>query len=187
MESMDLTIKGSIMLMHNGQLADPANPHSKAVSMAVKVARQKKTDVAHEAVARAEFEGGLYLDDKGQPCIPGEMLEAVIVEGAKTIKQGNPAKAGIIVEGNYPLQYKGPRDVDGLWEAGFYKKTSAKIGRMRVMRTRPMFIDWSLSFRIHYNPSTVSKASVRDFVERAGAEKGLGDWRPRYGRFEIVK
>lgn len=173
------------MLMHNGQLVDPTNEHAIALSDAAKVAKKQKTRAAFDALNKIEFMGSLYVDEKGHPCVPGEMLEALTVEGAKRTKQGKEAKAGIIVDGNFPLIYKGPRDADGLWNAKFYKRGPARIGQQRVIRTRPMFMTWGLKFKIHYNPDLVDRRTVLRFVEKAGAEVGLGDWRPRFGRFTV--
>jgi hypothetical protein len=173
------------LLMHNGQLADPMNDHSRAVSDAVKAAKKSKTPTAWEAAYRAEFLGGLYLDENLEPCLPGEMLEAVIIEGAKKTKQGRETTAAIIVDGNFPLLYKGPRKADQLWKEKFYKTASAKVGKNRVMRTRPMFQSWSCEFLIHFNPSLVDRKDLIRFLAKAGAEVGVGDFRPRYGRFVV--
>ena len=187
MEKMTITIRGTApLLMHNGQLCDPTNEHARAVAAAVKIAKAKKTDAAHEQVYKAEFLGGLYLDENLEPCIPGEMLEAMLCDGAKVTKQGKEVKAGLIVDGNFPLEYKGPRDGEGLWAAKFFKTVGARIGKVRVMRTRPCFTGWSCTFDVHYNPTLINPASLRQFAVKAGEEKGIGDNRPRYGRFEVL-
>lgn len=187
METQTVTIKGICpMLMHNGQLADPLNEHSQAVSDAVKSAKKSKTEAAWHAAYKAEFMGGLYLGDDGRPCLPGELLESVIVEGAKRSKQGKEVRAGVIVDGNFALEYKGPKTADELWDKKFYKTASAKVGKNRVMRTRPMFSEWACTFTVHYNPTLVSKRDLLKFIEKAGAEVGVGDFRPRYGRFEVI-
>jgi hypothetical protein len=176
----------SPLIMHSGQLADPLNEAATAVSDAVKVAKKNKTKVAWLAAYKAEFTGGLCLDENLEPCVPGEYIEAVIREGAKKTKQGKQVKAGIIVDGNFPLLYKGPRTVDALWDAKFYKTVSAKVGQNRVMRTRPIFSEWGCRFEVHFNDQLLSAKDLASFLDVAGREVGLGDWRPRYGRFEVV-
>jgi len=37
-----------------------------------------------------------------------------------------------------------------------------------------------------YNPDIINADDVNLWMEIAGAEVGLMDWRPKYGRFEIV-
>jgi len=173
------------MLMHNGRLANPLDEHSIAVSDAVKAAKKGKTRKAWDEAYYAEFLGGLYFDEVNGPCLPGELLEAVIVEGAKRTKQGKQAKAAIIVDGNFALAYKGPRNPEGMWKAKLYRTQSVKVIQSRVMRTRPCFEDWACEFDVDYNPQLVSKKDITAFLSTAGREVGLGDRRPRYGRFEV--
>jgi hypothetical protein len=188
MEKVQVTIRSLVpMLMHNGQLADPLCEHASTISDAVKSAKKNKTRAAWMAAYQAEFAGGLYLDEDMSPCLPGEVIEAALVEAAKKTKQGKQVKAGVFVDGNFPLQYKGPRDVAGLWDAKFYKTQSARVGQNRIMRTRPMFTDWACTFVVHYNEQLLSKKDILSFVDLCGREIGVGYFRPRYGRFEVVK
>lgn len=174
----------SPLLMHNGQLSDPLSPFSR--SLAEVHSKRKKTDADHLELARREYYGGLYMSN-GAPCIPGEMLEAMMIGGAKKEKMGNQAKAGIIVEGNPALEYEGPKDPKDLWEdPRFQLRTSARVGMARVQRTRPRFDDWALSFEVKFLPSLINAKSVRSFLVVAGEQIGIGDWRPRFGRFEVA-
>jgi hypothetical protein len=43
--------------------------------------KRAKTDADFEELARLEFLGGLYLHN-GEPCLPGEVIEAALVEAA---------------------------------------------------------------------------------------------------------
>ena len=188
MKTITLKIRGmSPLLMHSGQLADPMSEAARTLSEAVKVAKKNKTDKSYEKMAEAEFMGSLYLDEKLEPCITGEMLEAMICEAARKFKQGKEVKAAVIVDGLFPLAYKGPRDPETLWKTGAYRKTmGVRIGKSRVMRTRPMFTGWAVEFTVHYLEELLSERDIIKFVEKAGAEVGLGDYRPRYGRFEVA-
>ena len=189
METMTLKIKGlTPLLMHNGQLCDPMNEHTKAMSAAVKDAKKSKTEAAWKAAYRAEFMGGLYLDAKGEPCLTSDMIDSMIVEGARKTRQGKDAEISISsVPGTFALIYKGPRDPDKLWKSGAYHKVcGAKIGKARVMRCRPMFVDWSVVIDLMYDTDLVNPKDVLKFVEKAGMQVGIADWRPKYGRFEVV-
>ncbi len=172
------------LILHNGQTADPLNQHSK--SIAEITGKRKKTDADHREVARREWFAGLYLYN-GEPCIPFQILEATLIEGAKKHKRGPAAKAGLIVELHAPLEYDGPRKPDELWEdERFRLRVSAKIGTSRVMRTRPMFPQWSAMLAIQYLPDLLNPAEVLNFLVTAGVQIGLGDWRPRFGRFNVA-
>ncbi len=171
------------LLMHNGQLADPLNPHSR--SIAEITSKRKKTDSDHVEMARREFFGGLYISG-GRPCIPSEMLEAVIVKGAMKEKRGPAAKAGILVEHHAILEYDGPSDPKELWQdERFRLRVAAKVGTAKVMRTRPRFDGWTANIEIGFLPGLLNGREVRSFLVTAGEQIGVGDWRPRFGRFSV--
>jgi hypothetical protein len=188
LESVTIAIEGvAPLLMHNGQLADPMNEHTRNLKDAIKKAKKTKTDAAFAAAYKTEFLGGLYLDENKEPCLPGEVIEATIIEGAKKSKQGKDAKAGLMVEGLFPLKYKGPRDVEALWEKKFFKTCGVRVGQSRIMRTRPLFpTGWSCDFLVHYNSTLINRKDLLKYVEEAGNEVGIGDFRPRFGRFIVV-
>jgi hypothetical protein len=172
------------LLMHNGQLVDPLNRHSQSIAQITK--KKKKTDADHREVSRREFFGSLYLDADGGPCIPSEMQEAAIVRGAMKEKRGPAAKAGILVEDNARLDYHGPRDPHELWkDEQFHLRVPARVGAQKVMRTRPHFSEWASTFVIKYIPTLLNAAEVRSFLVAAGEQIGIGDWRPRFGRFRV--
>jgi hypothetical protein len=173
--------------MHNGQLADPLNYFTKEMK---KVSgKRAKTEADFEQMARIEFLGGLYLAD-GEPCIPGELIEAAFTEAARKRKRGQQAKAGILADGMFPLMYDGPRKPEELWQnEAFRLTTGVKVQRNRIMRTRPLFREWVADIHIDYQPSILNKSEVMDVAALMGAEVGLGDWRPKFGRFraEVVQ
>ena len=177
----------SPLLLHNGQLADPLNHEAKKIKELT--GKRKKTDADYEELARREWYGSLYLDEKKQPCIPGEVVEGVLVSGAKKLKMGQQAKAGTYCVGNYPIQNGGAdlSNIDKLWESGKYKKTvKAKVGAGSVMRTRPVFdLPWSVEAEITYDPAIVNESQVVEFLTADG--NAIGDWRPKFGRFKAEK
>jgi hypothetical protein len=183
-QSLQFRIIGAApLLMHNGQLIDPLNPHSR--SIAAVTGKRNKTEADHEEVGRREFFGGLYISD-GAPCLPAEMLEAALARGAAKQKRGPAARAGLLVEHNAALDYHGPREPQALWEdARFRLRVAARVGTAKVMRTRPRFDGWSASVEIRFLPSLLNAAEVRAFLVTAGEQIGLGDWRPRFGRFAV--
>jgi hypothetical protein len=173
------------LLMHNGQTADPLNPHSRAIAEIT--SKRKKTEADHAEIARREWYAGLYLHGS-QPCIPAEAIEAALVKGAMKEKQGPAAKAGLIVEDNCRLLYKGPRDPDELWQNETFRlRVPAKVGTARVIRTRPIFREWSAELVVKFLPSLLNEKDIRSFLVTAGEQIGLLDWRPRFGRFSVSK
>lgn len=173
----------SPFLMHNGQLADPLNPHSR--SIAEVTGKRKKTDADHVEMGRREFFGSLYLTG-GEPCIPAEMLEAALIKGAMKEKRGPQAKAGVLVEKNAVLEYDGPRDPKALWDdARFRFRVAVKVAQAKVMRTRPRFDGWAAEVGIKFLPALLNERELRSFLVTSGEQIGIGDWRPRFGRFVV--
>jgi hypothetical protein len=173
----------SPLIMHNGQLADPLNPLAKAMKQLS--GKRDKTDADLAELARLEWYGSLYLED-GAPCMPGEVLEAHLIESAKKRKKGPQAKAGIYCDGNSPLLYEGPRDPEALWAHPEFRLTvGARVQRNRVMRTRPIFREWALRVQIAFNDTLLNTADTHEFLRLGGEHIGLGDWRPKFGRFEV--
>lgn len=61
------------------------------------------------------------------------------------------------------------------------------IQRARVMSWRPMFKKWSCSFTIEITDDFINQTTLKEILEMAGKYKGVGDFRPEYGRFKVVK
>ncbi|MBI4909912.1 MAG: hypothetical protein HY820_40210 [Acidobacteria bacterium] len=164
-------------------MSNPLDGVSKQIkSISVK---RKKTEADFEEIARLEWFGGLYLS-KGEPCLPGEVLEACITRGAMTNKRGKQAKAGMLCLGAFPLQYDGPRDPIELWKVDEFRLVAGvRVGQVRVMRTRPIFRDWSAEIEVRYSAALLNPDEINQFLLVAGELEGLGDWRPRFGRFAV--
>jgi hypothetical protein len=186
MKTTTVKIRGlTPLIMHNGRLADPLDPATQALARLT--SKRKKTEEDHREVGKVEWHGSLYVDEKGRPCLPGEVIEAALVEGAKRFKLGKVAKGGIVVDGNYALEYDGPKTADKLWaHGGFLKRAGVKVGTSRVIRSRPIFPEWAVAFEVLWDPTLVKdEDQIIEIAESAGMT-GIGDWRPKFGRFEVV-
>lgn len=186
-EHVEFTIRGvAPLLCHNGQLADPLNPF--AIALKEVTGKRKKTEADHIEMGRLEFLGGLYVDEKGAPCIPGLNIEAMLIDAAKKSKMGPAAKAGIISDGNWPITYEGPKSPEKMWASGNFKdRRGVGVQGSTVIRTRPIFRNWSLTFTVSFLPALLNKKDITDFLATAGQIIGLGDFVPRFGRFEVAK
>lgn len=191
MKTMSVTWTGiRPLIVHNGQLADPLNLHSRRLKSVT--SKKKKSDTDYEDMARIEFEGGLYWDEKAGPIIPIPALDAVILSGARKTKIGKDVQAAVFVADDVvPIQYDGPRTVEGLWKKRetFVLRNLCKVGAgTKVMRTRPMFpTGWKLSFTLEYDDSIVNENDLMRAMVDAGALCGLCEWRPRFGRFLVER
>lgn len=138
-------------------------------------------------MARLDFLASLYMGDDG-PVIPGDNWEAMLTAAAKKRREGQVAKAGMMVLKNASLEYEGPRSPDDLWNSERFRFTKrVRISTNSVMRTRPIFEDWSAVVEVRYEDSVVDLAQVDDWFRMAGSLIGVGDWRPRFGRFDVKR
>jgi hypothetical protein len=178
-------LSGDSLIMHNGQTADPLNSFSKAMKEIS--SKRKKTDADYEAMANIEYQAGLYLNNKGQVIVPGRVLESVLVEGAKKSKEGKLALSGMFVDTDGILEYEGgAMTLKQLMESPEHRLCVAvRIGMSKVMRTRPHFKNWRTTFKVSINEQVANEAQLKRWLEDAGSYVGIGDWRPRHGRYEL--
>lgn len=96
--------------------------------------------------------------------------------GRKTYKEG--FKAAVTVE---------PLFIPHLKPEWVIDSQSVRIGKARIMRSRPRFDDWALDFQIICKDQRIQPVVIKEILENAGQNVGIGDYRPRYGLFEITK
>jgi len=132
-----------------------------------------------------EFEGCLYFSDEVGPYIPGENIERCLREGAKFTKMGKAIQRGLtIIDLEVPLLYNGPRDLEKLLDdPNFRLRKPVRVQASRPIRTRPKFSDWELEVEAEIDPKVLDVDQIATIAEHAGSMEGLGDYRPRYGRF----
>ena len=58
--------------------------------------------------------------------------------------------------------------------------------RGRTVRVRPRFDNWSLDFTLQLINDDMPIAIVKGMLDDAGREGGIGDYRPRFGRFIVT-
>ena len=173
------------LLMHAGRLADPLDAASQ--DLARITGKRMKTAADHLEIARVEWHGGLWLKD-GAPCIPAEALEACFIAGARSKRRGPQAQAGMLVEEAPPLQYEGSKDPKVLWDdPNFRLRVPVRVANARTMRTRPMFKDWQVDFDVHFLPTLLNASDILEMFAISGFTRGIGDWRPKFGRFAVQR
>ena len=189
LESMTVRLEGiAPLLMNNSQMADPLNDFSKKIAAIRAISSKKRTDEDLAEMLRLQWYGGLYVDDEGHPCIPGENLEQMLVEGGKKFRKGPQFKAAVLVDGNIRVEYSGPQTPDALWKDSNFRKVSmvptGKSGRAQVCY--PMFSEWAIEFTIEYDAEQINGDDIVNAMEAQGKRGGLGAWRPKHGRFKVI-
>ena len=59
--------------------------------------------------------------------------------------------------------------------------------RGRIIRSRPRFDNWNLDFTIQITDSQLPFEVLKEILDYAGNSVGIGDFRPRFGRFIVTK
>lgn len=182
-------VGSSPLLMHADTLANPLSELKKELS--VYTSKRKKTDDDHEEIARLEWLGAIYFDEKIGPYIPARMIKSVLINAAKKTKEGPKIRSGVVVTTDKnKLEYDGPRDTKALWKSKkFTDIRSVVIQRARLMRCRPVFHEWACEFELVYDESVVDKSDIIRLLDTAGTMIGIGDFRPEkggdFGRFGV--
>lgn len=147
---------------------------------AAKNSKGKKTD---------NVESYVYRTETGELAIPGEYLRGAIIAAAKFRQDPRSPrksamdlfKAAIVV--TTPLASLGTKDWD------FLDARRVLVQRNGITRVRPaMRVGWQVTFDLMVIlPEYVDRQMLRETIENAGRLIGLGDFRPTFGRFGIVK
>lgn len=138
-------------------------------------------------------EGALYLDENGKVGIPQPNLFRAFIDAGKFFKSGKSKittlKSSLIpsaLELNgvfYPIQHEEDWTVDT-------RPVRIPATGGRILRHRPCFNDWKLSFDLAFDPKIMEEKLVRDIVDAAGSRIGLGDFRPDckgpFGKFVVT-
>lgn len=171
-------------LMHNVRLANPLDPFTKTLKQLT--GKRNKTDEDHEACAHAEFLGGLY-GANDQVYIPGRQLDAAMLVAAKTKKLGKQLQRGVWVLGEELfMEFKGSKDPEQLYVNVDHRDIRpVNISGRKIMRCRPIFREWSTVAEILIDEQMMNLRDVEDILKIAGQMVGLGELRPRYGRFDV--
>ena len=106
--------------------------------------KTKKTDADHEEMARLEWYGSLYLNEKNQIIVPSIMVEAALKDAAKREKKGKVVDRGLVCTNTSALDFGEKKTLEQLWADEKYRLTvGVRIKGNRVMRTRPKFDKWA--------------------------------------------
>lgn len=201
---LELTANAPLLLHNANILVNPLHPVTKEIK---KISgKRNKTEDDLLALSKLEWFASLYLSNKKSTitvegsdvniiasedtkvCVSGDVLEAMLINGAKKNKLGTQFKAGIVVTDNPLLNFNGAHlTIKDLWDDGNYTDMRAvRIQKNAIMRCRPIFSEWSLNFKVNYMPDTVEESQIRHAAEIGGLVVGICDYRPRYGRFSVA-
>lgn len=176
------------LLMQAETLANPLHPATKAHKAVG--GKKKKTEEDHLWLLRDEWQISMYHDQDMGPFIPSLNIEACIAEAAKATKQGKVIKQAVsVLTDKAKLEYDGPRTIDAMYGDGSTRFVDIRgVGVMgkKVMRARPIFLEWSATFDVAFMDDMISASDLIRIIEHAGRVIGVGTYRPRFGRFDVT-
>lgn len=187
MKTAKYTIRGiTPLLMHSERLANPFDDLTKELKALT--GKRKKTEDDLLDIARVEWLGGLYADKDNGIHMPGYNIFAALIGGGKVHKLGTAIRRSALVqEDRVPISFDGPKDPRKLFaDKRFVDMRSVKVGTSKIMRCRPIFRTWEANFSVLYEESGIQRSELDRCLECAGSMVGLGDYRPRFGRFEVT-
>jgi hypothetical protein len=194
----------------------------RALSQEEKKALKKhgKPPITPEEIER-RFQNARLLDSKGRDCIKADWIKGALVTAGKSPDIGihSTQLRGIVyVEGDLiPIEYA-PKPASESNEIITYWGTSKHPGirhpedklptpgmRRDVVRVgkrgskdpdiryRPCYDDWSVTFRLVFEPKQIPVKLLYHLIRRAGTSVGLCEWRPegpggkggQFGRFDL--
>lgn len=188
---MDNTIKfwaigTAPLMMHSDQAVNPRNKYS--IAMKEITSKRKKTEEDLDLLSQIEWESGLYWDEKNGYYLPERVISGALLASSKQFKLGQLFKQGVmVIEDKASLHFP---DKDLKPENLFKKQEyvdfrNVRVQQSKVMRTRPIFPEWSVEFTLGLIGEKFNKKELIQVVENAGKYVGFGDYRPRYGRFDV--
>lgn len=175
------------LLMHNADLCDPLNEYTQEIRKITSRGTRKYTDALLEELYWLEWRGSLYFDDKDGIYVPSDNIEACLKAGAARRRKGKDFQSAVFVDDDVvPLIYDGPKEPEKLYKnkSFVFRKGAVPNRQGRIIRTRPRFMQWSIEPTFQYDERIIDEESIIQAAYDAGLYVGLGDWRPKYGRFE---
>lgn len=170
-----ITVEGTAAFLFHRWSVDGIEAKSKAA----KGSKAKKED---------DLESYVYRNDDGELCIPGEYFRMAAIGAAKFRQDPRSPrksamdlfKAGIVAIDD--LCSLGTKDWD------YIDRRRVMVQRNGITRCRPaVHKGWRVSVPMLVNlPEYIPPAMLNEVLASAGRLIGVGDFRPTFGRYQVV-
>lgn len=146
---------------------------------AAKGSKAKKTD---------DVESYVYRNEKGEICIPGEMLRQAIVMAAKYKQDPRSPRKSAMDLMKAAIVNLTPLASLGITQWHYEHKCKVTVQRNGLTRVRPAIkAGWEAEFVLLVTlPEYVDQDMLAGLIVDAGRLCGLADFRPTYGRFHMI-
>lgn len=184
MKTLEVTWRGiTPIILHSDQCVNPLHPISRALKPLT--SKRNKTEEDLIAISNLEWESGCYWKDDIGVYIPAENIEATMRKAATEFRKGKDVVKYIMCSDLYiPLNYGEKLTKEQLIADPQYRDVRPMtVQRAKVLRTRPRFDMWSITFNLCYDETKMDLDTIVSIMEVAGSYTGLCDSRPKYGKF----
>lgn len=129
----------------------------------------------------------LYILPDGKIYQPATHIEGAFIKAAADFKITGKGKKTYKDLAKSTIFVEPDAIIHEIQEYGIDKRPVVNpTTRGRVIRARPILNKWSLSFRIKVLDDQFPREVVKSILDHAGARVGVGDYRPRFGRFMVT-
>lgn len=192
-ETINFEVKGlpgGQLLMNNPQCVDPLNAYSKSAKEIT--SRKKKSDADHLRLREIETEAKCFWDDSLGIYVPSRWITASIANSAFAVAKIAKAKIRSSVfptEERIKLHYEGEREiaaVSQVYANGHYVTQNLKQGQVSITKCHPAFRGWSFKTQLEIDTEILNFSDIKRIAEYASRYVGWGDFRPTFGRADVV-
>lgn len=175
------------LIQHNGRLANPIDPYSRALKE--HTSKRKKTDEDHVTIMQLEARAGCYETEDGMLGVPNVAVWRSIAEAATVFKRGKDIKKAVMHEDAItPLEIDGRSVACDEWltDPNHIDYRAVRVGMARVMRSRPVIpAGWSSVHTFEVFDDVIDLRDLVPILERAGRLVGIMEMRPTCGTFRV--
>lgn len=173
---VELTIRGEADLLFHRWNCEAVEAKSKAA----KGSAAKKTD---------NIESYVYRNDDGELCLPGEYLRQAIIAAAKFRQDPRSPRKSTVDLTKAALVSLTPLASLGVSAWDYEHRCRVQVQRNGITRVRPALkTGWQATFQFLVNlPEYFPQELFLGMAADAGRLIGVGDFRPSYGRFQVVR
>jgi len=176
MQDYRVKIHGIVPLMHN-KYPDVAMDITKKVRVG------KIRDPKEDALKC------LYKTSDGKIYQPADHFEGALIQVGSSLRIAGAGKKTYkdLMKTNIQVM---PQEIDFPNGEKYVVDTRLGViqGKTRVPISRPRWDDWTFEFTIRvFDETLISGEVLRELLETAGREKGIGTYRPKFGRFEVLE
>ena len=177
MQDYKVKIKGVVPLMHNRYPLD---------ATAISKKKPKGTLFnAEELVKKC-----LYMTTKGEIYQPADHIEGALIKVGSSINIAGAGKKTYKDQMKTNVQVM-PQQIP--FPNGDKYETDVRLAvipatRGRIPVARPMWNEWEFNFTLRvFDETLLSGEVLRELLENAGKTQGIGTYRPKFGRFDVVE